>query len=217
MSPSSRSGRRTLPGAKPAKQLRSQATLDRISDAVMELLRDKPFDQLSVAEIVEASNISTGTFYRRFDNKTALLPLLFERYAEMMGRWFQSLAAEDAPEGLDGQVRAMVAKTYDFYAEHRNFIRAVHLHSRYRPELIDREGIDRRVGPPRTYHGFLDPVADEIGPPLEEAVPFVFFILTTAMNERMLYADHGTARTLPMDEAGFCAHLEAMLLAYLRG
>lgn len=209
--------RRKLPGAKPTKQARSQATLDRISDAVMMLLRDKPFDQLSVAEIVEASNISTGTFYRRFDNKTALLPLLFERYAVMMGQWFSALAERgETDHDLASFVHAVVTETHAFYAEHRNLIRAVHLHARYRPELIDRPRAEAHIGTPPTYLGFLEPVAGEIKPPIEEAGPFLYFTLTTAMNERMLYPEHGSTRALPMDEAKFCAHLEAMLLAYLR-
>ena len=92
----------------------------------------------------------------------------------------------------------------------------MHLHARYRPELIDRPEVEQRMGPPLTYHGFLEPFADEIGPAFDEAAPFLYFMLTTAMNERMLYPEHGTARTLPLDDAAFCTHLEAMLLAYLR-
>lgn len=207
-----------LPGAKPTKQMRSQLTLDRISDAVIDLLREKPFDQISVAEIVEASNISTGTFYRRFDNKTALLPLLFERYSVMMGQWFAALAEGGTSDiDLEGFVHAVVSETHALYAEHRNLIRAVHLHARYRPELVDRPGTEKHIGSPPTYLGFLKPVLDEIKPPIEEAGPFLYFTLTTAMNERMLYPEHGSTRALMMDETTFCKHLEAMLLAYLRG
>jgi AcrR family transcriptional regulator len=216
MSPPPPSSRRKLPGAKPAKQARSQATLDRISDAVIALLRDKPFDELSIAEIVEASNISTGTFYRRFDSKQALLPLLFERYAMMMRDWFEALTGGQTAPSLEAFVHGVVTETHALYSEHRNFIRAVHLHARYRPELIDRGSVEQRMGPPLTYHSFLEPFAGELGPPFEEAAPFLYFVLTTTMNEWMLYPEHGTARTLPMDDADFCAHLETMLLNYLR-
>lgn len=217
MSSTRTSSRRKLPGAKPTKQARSQATLDRISDAVVDLLRDKPFDELSVAEIVEASNISTGTFYRRFDSKEALLPLLFERYALMMAEWFADRHRNPPLDSLESFAHAVVHRTYQLYSEHRNFLRAVHLHARYRPDLVDHAGVEKRMGPPTTYHGFLEPFADELDPPFEEAAPFLYFMLTTAMNERMLYPEHGSTRVMGLSEVEFCTHLEKMLLAYLRG
>ena len=52
--------------ARPPKQRRSQQTLERILLTAEELLREKCFDDVSVAEIAARARSSSGSFYARF-------------------------------------------------------------------------------------------------------------------------------------------------------
>jgi len=69
-------------GHRPAKQTRSQATLERIIEAAESLLEGRPFTDVSVDDIINQADVSRSSFYARFDNKEALLPVLFDRYAD---------------------------------------------------------------------------------------------------------------------------------------
>ena len=106
---------------KPAQQYRSRETEDAIIAAATALLAERPFEQISVAEIAQRAGVSIGGFYARFRNKGALLHLLDEHFL------VDSRAAFDremAPERVAGAgaaaviaayVRVMVAK----FREHR--------------------------------------------------------------------------------------------------
>ncbi len=67
---------------RPPKQRQSQQTRERILPAAEELLRDKCFDDISVAEVVARAQSSSGSFYARFPDKRALLYALPERFGE---------------------------------------------------------------------------------------------------------------------------------------
>jgi AcrR family transcriptional regulator len=60
-------------------QQRSRDSLERILKTAETLIRTKGFEALTVAEVVRRSQTSTGTFYARFVDKTALLHVVQER------------------------------------------------------------------------------------------------------------------------------------------
>lgn len=55
------------------RQARSQETYDRFVDATIELLAEKPFDQITVSDIVRRADRTVGSFYARFEDKYAVL------------------------------------------------------------------------------------------------------------------------------------------------
>ena len=66
---------------RPARQARSLETHERILDAAEELIADKGFDDVPVAEIARRAGFSVGAVYARFRDKAALLHCLLERFA----------------------------------------------------------------------------------------------------------------------------------------
>ncbi len=52
-------------------QPRSQRTQDRLLDATEALLATRPFEEITVAEIVRRARRSVGSFYASFDAKRA--------------------------------------------------------------------------------------------------------------------------------------------------
>ena len=65
-------------------QDRSRRTFEAILDATETLLARRPFEEISIAEIVLKAGSSTGSFYARFPAKDALLPALY--VAALAGR-----------------------------------------------------------------------------------------------------------------------------------
>lgn len=92
-----------------AQQDRSRETEDAIVAAATELMAERPFDQISVAEIAGRAGVSVGGFYARFKNKGALLHLLDEHFL------VDSRAAFDealAPARVRGMGAAQVVAAY---------------------------------------------------------------------------------------------------------
>jgi AcrR family transcriptional regulator len=67
--------------ARRPRQARSRDTEERILRALSDLLRNHPFDRLSVSQIAARAGVSVGGFYARFPSKhDALLHLSYEAY-----------------------------------------------------------------------------------------------------------------------------------------
>jgi len=62
-----------LPGVFPARQERSRAVVLALVEAGLALLRDRSFDDLSIADLCAQAGVTTGSFYARFESKEAFL------------------------------------------------------------------------------------------------------------------------------------------------
>jgi AcrR family transcriptional regulator len=65
---------------KPPRQQRSHESLERILDAAESLIRERGFDNMTIAEVVQRSGSSVGSLYARFNNKLGLLRAVQLRY-----------------------------------------------------------------------------------------------------------------------------------------
>jgi AcrR family transcriptional regulator len=61
------------------RQARSQATLERFVEATQQLLAERRFEEITVADIVTTAGRTVGSFYARFEDKHAVLHVLVER------------------------------------------------------------------------------------------------------------------------------------------
>lgn len=52
---------------------RVQYTRRRLRDAILEMLREKSIDKITIKEICEAAGLNRGTFYLHYDCPAALL------------------------------------------------------------------------------------------------------------------------------------------------
>ena len=62
------------------QQTRSRETMHQILDAAAQILENKNFEELTIAEVVQKAGTSVGAFYGRFTDKEALLQTLDERF-----------------------------------------------------------------------------------------------------------------------------------------
>lgn len=61
------------------RQARSQETFERFLDATRTLLDERPFEEITVADIVQCAGRTVGSFYARFEDKYAVLYELVQR------------------------------------------------------------------------------------------------------------------------------------------
>jgi AcrR family transcriptional regulator len=73
------------------KQARAHATRERLLDAFAELLYERPYAEISVADMASAADVTTGAIYARFSDKRGVAVALAERFLstsfDLMDSW----------------------------------------------------------------------------------------------------------------------------------
>jgi len=78
------------PPAIEAKRERSRATREALLDALMELLRERPYADIGVSDIARRAGLTTGAIYARFGDKRGVALAAHDRFVE------RSIATMDA-------------------------------------------------------------------------------------------------------------------------
>lgn len=87
---------------------------ERIIAALLELLLEKPYNQITITEISSQSQLARRTFYRNFDTKEAILDLYIEK---LTSEYIKLLYEEDTLKIYN------VAKVYfTFWNKHLDFL-----------------------------------------------------------------------------------------------
>lgn len=113
-------------GVEPPKQTRSRRSYERILDATAELLADRPFDDITVDEIVERAGYTKGAFYHRFDGKDVLLRHLVARLTTgALEAWEEFLDADAwSDEPVEAFLEAFVRRLVAVYSRSTHLMRA---------------------------------------------------------------------------------------------
>ena len=64
------------------RQKRGQITYDALIETCFDLLQEKDFDEISIAELSQKAGYSVGAFYARFKSKDELFDAMIERHLE---------------------------------------------------------------------------------------------------------------------------------------
>ena len=78
----------------------AQKTRESILDATIELLKEKPFYDISVDEICQVANSSVGSFYYNFVSKNDLYTYIYARFNEQLEEKWNSLEIVDPVEAI---------------------------------------------------------------------------------------------------------------------
>ncbi len=202
------------------KQTRSQDTQERVLKALEELLSERFFEQITIRDLAARTGVSSGTIYRRFKDKEALLPVLYERFDHSISEWAEEFWDDfdlDAESRLGPRIRYLVGKHVVFYKAHAPILRTVYLYMRLHGELSLEDVDEKRQS---LYGDMLQPMlaalATENGVvPGVDKVKLFLLLLLSSVNERVLFADLKPARALQMDDEAFVTELTAALEAYL--
>jgi AcrR family transcriptional regulator len=164
-----------------------ETTRRQILDAADQLLRERPYRELTVDAVMTRTGLSRTAFYRHFDDVTDLVLRLFadvgqELYA-VAERW-----AASAGVGYPAPGRVGLAAVVDFYVRHGPLMRAI------AEAAVTDEEIER------AYRGSIDALIELTGGAMERMareglleVPDVRGLARamTLMNEAYLRAEFG--------------------------
>ncbi len=198
------------------KQDRSRRTLERILLATEDLLKDRDFDAITMADLAKRAGCAVGTLYGRVPNKESLLACLFERQskaAEILTRkLFESCEGGD----LDTRVRAVCEFVIDHCAAQRGSIRATTAHLFERPGG-DVYGFRKQIT--KAFRMIASLLAEVTDDPQSDATmstcEFGLLAVCDVAQSRVVFGDRSGVR-LRYSRRELKERLSALLLAYLR-
>lgn len=199
-------------------QERSRRTLDRILRTTERLLLRQSFEEIGIQQIVRGARTSVGAFYARFEDKSALLTALYELYAEGLDARIRAWrTSHPAPgPGLVGACAWVARYLVDSFRDRRNLLRALALHVRLRPDVVDARASRQRA----EQHAFLEQALlahreriRDTDP--ERAARTAIFLAASSCRERILFDDSTHARASAQSDAQLTTDLTRMLAGYL--
>jgi len=114
------------------RQKRGQVTYDALIETCFDLLQQKDFDEISIAELSQKAGYSVGAFYARFKSKDELFDAMVMRHLDGRRKVRSSQFAEGAPSTL---IHDVLEETVNYYWGRRRFWRAALIRSMREPEF----------------------------------------------------------------------------------
>jgi len=199
-------------------QPRGHETQERFAAAAEELLKDQPFEAISVQDIVRRAGRPIGSFYARFGSKEALLPLLYQRYHVGLEPWVAARLARHDWEQLDfpNTVSAIVEFLVALYDERRSLIRTLALFARMHPNALPTAIVENRR---RLFDLLARILARHRGrirhSDPEAAARFGVFLVASVVREKLLFGAAPHARATPLNRRTLREELVRSLQGYL--
>ncbi|NMP30920.1 TetR/AcrR family transcriptional regulator [Thalassotalea sp. M1531] len=198
-----------------AKQTRSQQTQDKLLQALSDCLKEQFFEHISVAQITERAGVSVGTFYRRFKNKEALLPFLYQNFGIKLDKWVQKME-RNTKDSLNEQVAYLVEKMTKFLQENAGIFRTLHLNARLYPEILPTSKLNERSAEYNRISAILMLHPDEINHQCAKtACDMAIFVLISNLIEKILYRELTPALASPISINDNTEQITLMMQSYL--
>jgi AcrR family transcriptional regulator len=189
------------------RQARSQATLERFLDATQQLLAERPFEEITVADIVRRADRTVGSFYARFDDKYGVLYELvehvFDRIKDVSRAFCDPVRWDGQP--LEDFVREAVTVNISAYRRTGPLFRAA-----FCAATIDARFRDLRIDVMQfcaeQQKNLLVARADELGcADPARASDHMFEMLAATLDHELMFGRFTT--TSPTDDVGLMAEL----------
>ena len=209
-------------GVRKPRQLRSQASMDRVLAATEELLADRLFEELTLAEILARAKVSVGAFYARFGSREGIVQPLHDRYDERLDVVTAQAFDPERWRGVPLVRRVRLLVRYGLAAYHRNrgLLRALVLEWRLHPERItERQRAHRESFYERISTVLIGDGSEITHPDPRAAARFVFLTYGAVCRELLLEG----RSTVPLpsafggDDRALAAELTRTIHAHLTG
>ena len=197
------------------KQKRSEQNLKKIVDAIMKLVEDKYFEQISIIDITTEANLSTGAFYRRFKNKEAALPVIYEQFQIQLRNWLTVKSKIWQKMDLAELVEDMTCGIFEFVLSKKGVFRTIYLNARLNSELLQPQTLEQRINDFKFLASFYSRFIPNDDPQYEESVRFAIFTLVNNAIEKCVYPNITPASGCPQDFKESVKATSVMLTAYL--
>lgn len=202
------------------QQQRSLDTQNRILAALERLLEKYFFEHITTRQLAKEAEVAPATLYRRFKDKNALLPALYERYDQQLNLWGKALWDEDQQRRhttVQERVTHVVQEHVNFYRDNQPILRTLYLYLRLHSD-IDLGG--SASGRKAAYRMILAPIFEALGQqgheqPGETQIKMFCLIMITSINERALFSTTTPARLLELNDEDFVRELSRNLVGYL--
>lgn len=203
----------------PPKQDRGRETQERILKAFKRLLKKNPFDSISVRQLVQEANTSIGSFYARFRDKDALLPVLYGEYESRLEGQLERLR-EDVTHAdtLDEVAEHTVEHIIGIVGESPNLSRALYQYATRAPKTREaKELAKRRVDQYAFLMDALLAFKEEMThPDPPRAVELAFYFVVLTCRNRIHYPLAPQTRTLKISIDELRSEMINLLTGYLR-
>ena len=117
-------------GKIPAKQARSQRTVERIELAARTLLQDQSWQNITMADLAKAAEANVGSIYARFEGKEALLDRLDEIYCLEIIEMTEALLVQMNASTLEEAISTFVDGTARYHHKNSGLVRTLILETR---------------------------------------------------------------------------------------
>jgi AcrR family transcriptional regulator len=195
------------------QQARGRDTHTRLVQACLDLIEEKPFVQITIAEIAAEAGVSVGNFYRRFRSKESILPDLYAAYEARFAEFAGGLPDHEwgDPDDLRGRMRVLVSAVRDFITRNRGLVHSLHLHARLHPEIVPAQSVSARENLYVRVGSLLgaeeDPVAQLRG-------RVIMLTLISTLTEQILYPEQSPAVAVGLETDALTDELARMFAAY---
>lgn len=201
------------------KQARSRDNMLRIVEAAIALFSEKGYDATSVIDIANAAGVTTGSIYRRFQDKKSVLNTIIEAYARMrlpeVERLLEPSAWSDASaaEIVDFYVDML----FSAYATDRQIVRIIESRAMADEDLL-RAVLSWAAHNIALLERLLEPHRDSIPhADLRQGVTNLYTLLRNALAHLVLQ-DHALGKDdARVDSRAFREGVKVMARGYLLG
>ncbi|MBB3221988.1 TetR/AcrR family transcriptional regulator [Pseudoduganella umbonata] len=201
---------------RPPKQGRSQRSFERIVEATIGLLRERPYEQVRLAEICERSGVSTGSLYGRVGGKEDLLRAVQQVFLERLALQFDAHAVRIAREthGLAQTVPAVVTALGKLLGENAGVLRSF-MQASAADAAIEELGKRSAQQNHARFTALLMRHAAQIRHPQPERAVASGMLLIYSAQARSLGLDSSTGELVASEWDALLQDLSDMMLAYL--
>lgn len=206
-------------GVTPPRQARSEQTQRRIGEALLKLLEEREYADITTGDICARAAASPSSFYARFADKAAVLEWLrseyFEQSRQVLGERLDAERWRGA--SLETVVRELMSGYVAFLRRHRHVLRAIAIENRLHPggEVNGRSRPLNRVSYERITALVLGRREEITHPDPEFAAAFGLTAVYATSQELVLFADTGLHPAAP-DDATLARALADTYLGLLR-
>ena len=102
---------------------RIQRTYTNLMSAMIELMREKDFENLSVSEICDRAGVHRATFYKHFDDKLEFIRYCFE--TQLAGIEIDGIIKDPTPENLRAGIMFCVAEIFKFIDKNMELLEVI--------------------------------------------------------------------------------------------
>lgn len=201
------------------QQARSRLTMERLLSAALAVLEDRGLAGVTIPEIAAEAGLSTGSIYRRFADKDALIKAAFLQLLDSAQATNQANLPPDLFQGrgLAESLRILSRALVAQYAGRTGLLKALDQYLETQTDAAFREhALDRIEANMRRLIEALLPFRDQIAADdPERAITFALLAATTVIEVHKLHTPLLWRRMLPLDDEALAAEVARTMAAYL--